>query len=71
MLPKLFRVAAGYEAVKGHVVFGAGVLLDIECDERVTIYMAGRRERGFRVGAYAYGDLAAHRPPRGLLVSEL
>lgn len=71
MLPKTFRVAAGYKVVKGHVAFGAGLAVDVEHGEQIAIHaLADRGGPDHRIGVYAYEDLRTHAPPRGLLVYE-
>jgi hypothetical protein len=65
---KVFRVASGYEVVKGYVTYGAGLMLDIEQGETIQIFETPRRAQASRVGTFSYGDLRATKPPRGLTI---
>jgi hypothetical protein len=69
MMPvKIFRVASGYEVVKGYVTYGAGLMLDIEQGETIRIFETSRRTRARSVGTFSYSDLRATKPPRGLTI---
>jgi hypothetical protein len=69
MMPvKIFRVASGYEVVKGYVTYGAGLMLDIEQGETIRIFETSRRARARSVGTFSYSDLRATKPPRGLTI---
>ena len=70
MSPKVFRVAPGYEVVKGYVTYGAGLVLDVEHGETIQVFAAPSGGRGSRVGQFAYDDLAATAPPPGLAAME-
>ena len=70
MSPKVFRVAPGYEVVKGYVTYGAGLVLDVEHGETIQVFAASSGDSASRVGQFAYDDLATAAPPRGLAVIE-
>jgi hypothetical protein len=66
MPAKVFRVAEGHEVVKGYVTYGPGLLLDVERDEVIEIYVAQQGKRGACIGKYAYRHLEPDQPPNGL-----
>jgi len=70
MHPKIFRVAAGYEVVKGYVTFPSGLVLDVEPGETIEVYIALTGRRGMRVGTHTYAELAPEKPPQGLLAGD-
>ncbi|TWT04083.1 hypothetical protein [Reyranella sp. CPCC 100927] len=70
MHPKAFRVASGYEVVKGYVTFPSGLVVDIEPGETIEVYVALTGRRGICVGRHTYAELAPEKPPQGLLVGD-
>jgi hypothetical protein len=69
-MPKVFRVASGFEVVKGYVTYGAGLALDVEDGETIHVFAAPRRDQTSCVGTFSYSDLAPATPPRGLTPAE-
>lgn len=70
LLPKVFRVAPGYEVVKGYVTYGAGLLIDVEHDESVEVYAAPRQPAARHLGKFSYEELRPAAPPAGLIAVE-
>ena len=70
MHPKVFRIASGYEVVKGYVTFPSGLVVDVEPGETIEVYVALTGRRGARVGMHTYAELVPEKPPQGLLVGD-
>lgn len=65
-MTKTFVVEADHDVLAGRVWHGQGLLVPVEPDERVEIYVVVNGKRGACIGAYAYGALNVEAPPRGL-----
>jgi hypothetical protein len=67
VMSKKFHVEPGLEALVSGFWYKPGVMLFVEEDEHVEIYMPGKRNRrGACVASYSYSALNPQHPPFGL-----